>query len=105
MKSQQIGSSIPPEKDQDTLALIIKCPKCQTQRAFKVNDGFMLVMTRQSSGTEYSTMCDACGYRINVQIAWTQRHFGWVAERLVFTKSVAVEDEIGMFKAEGGKEI
>ena len=105
MKSQQYGSDIPPSHDDDILALIIKCPKCQTQRAFKVNDGFMLVSTRLSSGTEYSTVCEECDYRINVQFAWTRRHPRWVAERLVFTKMVMVEDDFGMTKAEGGKSI
>jgi hypothetical protein len=100
-----MGSEIPPKKDEDVLALIIKCPKCQTQRAFKVNDGFMLVMTRESSGTEYSTICEVCEHRFNVQLAWTRRHERWVAERLVFQKMVSVEDDYGMSKAEGGKAI
>ena len=105
MKTQQMGSEIPPSEENDVLALIIKCPKCQTQRAFRVNDGFMTVMTRQSSGTEYSTICDVCNHRFNVQLAWTRRHPAWVAERLVFQKLVSVEDDYGMTKAEGGKSI
>jgi hypothetical protein len=87
------------------LALIVKCPKCQTQRAFKVNDRFMLVVTRQSSGTEYSTVCEECGHRSGVVLAWTQRHPRWVSERLIFTKTVTVEDDYGMTKQEGGKKI
>lgn len=105
MKSQQTGSEIPAGENEDVLALIIKCHKCDTQRAFKVNDSFALTITRASSGVEYTTKCNICGHPIGVQLAWTQRHFGWVAERLVFTKSITVEDQIGMFKAEGGKEI
>jgi hypothetical protein len=100
-----MGSEIPPSKDDDVLALIIKCPKCQTQRAFKVNDGFMLVITRKSSGTEYSTICEVCDHRFNVQLAWTKRHPMWVAEKLVFTKSVTVEDDFGMSKSEIEKKI
>jgi hypothetical protein len=105
MKSQQTGSEIPPDKGADVLALIIRCPKCQTQRAFRVNNGFMLVVTRKSSGAEYSTACDVCKYRFNVQLVWTKRHKNWVSERIVFKKIVTVEDDFGMTKQEGGKEI
>jgi hypothetical protein len=105
MKSQQAGSEVSPPKEDDILALIIICPKCQAQRAFKVNDGFMMVVTRASSGAEYSTTCDLCGYRIIVQLAWTRRHLGWTTEKLVLTKAVGVEDEFGLRKQHGGKSI
>lgn len=105
MKTQQTGSEIPPPKYDTTLALIIKCPKCQTQRAFQVSDAFMLVINRVSSGAEYSTVCEECGYRTSVQLAWTKRHLGWISERLIFTNIVTVEDDCGMNKQEGGKEI
>jgi hypothetical protein len=105
MKTQQIGSEIEPPKDDDTLALIIKCPKCDTQRAFRVNDSFMLTITRKVSGCQYNTSCTICGYRIGVQLIWTKRHLGWVAEKITFKKAIAVEDEPGLRPTEGTKQI
>jgi hypothetical protein len=46
-----------------------------------------------------------CKYRFNVQLVWTKRHKNWVSERIVFKKIVTVEDDFGMTKQEGGKEI
>jgi DNA-directed RNA polymerase subunit RPC12/RpoP len=103
MKTKQIGSEKPPENENDTLALIIRCPECDTQRAFRINDTVALVITRKSSGAKYETWCEICGHRITFQIAWTKRHPGWVAERLSLTDYVTVEDSNGMSKTKGGK--
>lgn len=65
----------------------------------------MLTLTRESSGAAYVTQCEICGHRIGAKLAWTKRHLGWVAEKLTFIKSVTVEDDIGMFEAEGEKQI
>jgi DNA-directed RNA polymerase subunit RPC12/RpoP len=105
MKSQQIGSEIEPPKSDDTLALIIQCPKCNTQRAFRVNDSFMLAITRKSSGCQYNTACDTCGYKVSVQLIWTKRHLGWTVEGITFKKAVAVEDDFGLKPITGNKEI
>lgn len=105
MKTEQIGSEIEPPEEDDTLALIASCPKCDTQRAFKVNDSFMLTITRKSSGCRWITYCSICGYELSVLLAWTQRHPGWLTERLTFKKAVCVEDHFGMNPAKGKKEI
>lgn len=105
MKTQQIGSEKAPEGESDTLALIIKCPGCGTQRAFRVNDSFALVMKRESSGAEYVTWCEVCDHRISFQIAWTKRHPGWVGEELSFTDYLTIVDDAGMRKTKGGKQI
>lgn len=105
MKSQQIGSEIEPPKDDDTLALIIKCPKCDTQRAFRVNDSFMLTITKKSSGVQYNAACEICGHVTNIQIIWTKRHRGWTVEGITFKKAVAVEDEFGLKPIAGKKQV
>jgi transcription elongation factor Elf1 len=104
-KNQQIGSEIEPPKDDDTLALIIQCPKCNTQRAFRVNDSFMLTITRKTSGCQYNVACSICGHQTNVQLIWTKRHLGWTVEKISFKKSIAVEDEFGLNPTKGTKEI
>ncbi len=104
-KSQQIGSEIEPPKDDDTLTLIIQCPKCNTQRAFRVNDSFMLTITRKSSGCQYNVSCDTCGHETYVQLIWTKRHLGWTVEKIGFKKAVAVEDENAMRKTKGEKQV
>lgn len=96
MKTQQIGSQVEPIKENDTLAFIIKCPKCRTQRAFRVNDSFALVATRKSSGLEIDTWCVKCSRRIAIQLVWTQRQLKWPSEKIVFQKAVTVEDHFGM---------
>jgi hypothetical protein len=105
MKTQQTGSEVPPGKGDDTLALIIKCPACDAQRAFRINNAAMLTLTRQSSGCEYTTECEICGHIVTIQLIWTRRHLGWVAEKIVFTKGVTVEDDLKMTKSEGRKQI
>jgi len=106
MKTQQTGSrQAPGPSDDNVLALIIKCPLCSTQRAFKVNDAFIKVATRLSSGIEYNTWCEKCGRRFAVQLCWTRRHPKWVSEKIVFENAVTVEDTFGMGPEEGGKSI
>lgn len=106
MKTIQIGSETAPPKEDDTLALIIKCPKCDTQRAFRVNDSFMLTVTRKSSGCQYNTSCTICGYRFNIQLVWTKRRVpGWIVERITFKKAVEVRDDFGLTPIAGNKEI
>lgn len=105
MKSRQLGSETPPQKEDDTLALIMRCPACDTQRAFRVNDSFMLTLTRKVSGCQYNASCTICGYQMEIQLVWTRRHLGWVAERITFKKAVAVEDENGLRPSAGNKEI
>lgn len=104
-KTNQLGSVIPPKKEDDTLALIIKCPQCDTQRAFKVNDGFMTVITRSSSGAEYSTVCGKCQNRFSIQLVWTRRHPGWTTERVTFENAVIATDDYDMRERKGGKAI
>lgn len=105
MKTSQTGSRKPPGPDEDTLALIIKCPDCSTQRAFKVSDGFVGVITRLGAGVEYDTWCMKCGRRIAVQLCWTRRHSKWVSEKIIFDDAVTVQDEIGLRPEQGGKSI
>lgn len=104
-KTIQLGSTIPPKGENDTLALIIKCAKCDTQRAFRVNDGFMGVILRKSSGLEYSTVCSKCQTRFPIQLVWTRRQPGWTAERVTFENAVRVTDNLEMYKREGGKAV
>jgi hypothetical protein len=105
MKTRQSGSVISPESAEDTLALIIRCQKCDTQRAFRVNDGFAAVVIRKSSGVEYVTWCEKCGQRISVQLCWTKRHKHWLSERIILKDAVSVEDEFGLGQTEGVKRI
>jgi hypothetical protein len=104
-KSQQIGSEIEPPKDDDTLALIMECTKCDTQRAFRVNDSFMLTITRKVSGCQYVASCSICGHEVSIKLIWTRRHLGWVAEKITFTKSVSVEDEFKLKPTKGKREV
>jgi hypothetical protein len=75
-RSQQIGSEIAPSEEEDTLALIMRCPKCDTQRAFRVTDSFAMAVTRKSSGCQYNASCTICDYRLEIQLVWTRRHLG-----------------------------
>jgi phage FluMu protein Com len=104
MKTQQTGSKTEPDEENTTLALIIKCPKCRTQRAFKFNDTLATVMTRESSGMEVSTFCEKCSRRIAIQFCWTKRWVpGWTVEKVVFREAVTVEDHFGLSPQEGEK--
>jgi hypothetical protein len=103
MKTEQTGSRQKPGPFDDTLAIIIKCQECHTQRAFRVNDSFGVTITRQSSGAEYSTWCEKCGRRISVQLAWTKRHKGWPAEKILFEDAVTVVDQFGLTPEKGQK--
>jgi hypothetical protein len=105
MKSQQTGSETPPGGDDDTLAIIIKCPACDTQRAFRINNAAMLTLTRKSSGCEYTVECDLCGHLVTIQLIWTRRHLGWIAESITFKSAVTVEDDFKMKKIKGGRKI
>jgi hypothetical protein len=102
MKTQQTGSKSKPDDGDNILAFIIKCPKCRTQRAFKFNDSFANVATRESSGLEVNTWCEKCSRRIAVQVCWTKRFLpGWTVEKLTFKDSVTVEDAFGMSPQKG----
>jgi len=103
MKTRQTGSRQEPGPNEDTLALIIKCPDCNTQRAFRINDAFFSVLTRRSSGAEYDTWCEKCGRRISIQMCWTHRHAKWVSERVLFGDRVTVEDDSGLLPQHGEK--
>jgi hypothetical protein len=105
MKTQQIGSEIEPPTSDDTLALIMQCQVCDAQRAFRVSDSFMLTITRKASGCQYNSWCTVCGHRIGIQLVWTKRHLGWTVEKVAFKKAVTVEDEFGLNKTEGIKQI
>lgn len=103
MKTQQTGSSQKPGPFENVLALIVKCPECSTQRAFKVNDSFGETITRLSSGYELTTWCEKCNRQISIQLCWTKRHLGWTVEKITFEKAVTVTDNLGMSPEEGEK--
>jgi hypothetical protein len=104
VKTQQTGSKNKPTDENDVLALIIKCPKCRTQRAFKFNDSMANVMTRESSGLEVNVFCEKCSRRIAVQLCWTKRWLpGWTAENVLFKEAVTVEDYMGLSPQKGEK--
>jgi hypothetical protein len=104
MKTQQTGSKSRPGDDDNILALVIKCPKCRTQRAFKFNDSIANVMTRASSGMEVNVFCEKCSRRIAIQLCWTRRFLpGWTVQKLTFKDSVTVEDHFGLSQEEGEK--
>lgn len=104
MKTQQTGSKSKPTDENDILALIIRCPKCKTQRAFKFNDSIAAVMTRESSGMEVNVFCEKCSRRIAVQFCWTRRFLpGWTVEKILFKEAVTVEDHFGLSPEQGGK--
>lgn len=102
MKTQQTGSKSRPGDDDNILALIIRCPKCRTQRAFKFNDSIAQVMTREASGMEVNVFCEKCCKRIAVQLCWTRRFVpGWTVEKILFRESVTVEDHSGLSPEKG----
>lgn len=103
----QKGSATEPKDSDRTLAIIIICPNCDTQRAFKINDAMEeAILPRNSSGMEWITWCEECGREFKFQLCWTERKPGWTGEKIIIKEEIgSVEDMMGLTKTKSERTI
>jgi len=86
-----------PEANENSIAIGLSCPDCETIRFYKIDNALNLIINRNISGISISAMCEHCSRRFIATLQWISKNNGWSYRKPPTATNVEiVSDENGL---------
>lgn len=97
--SLQVSDLTAPESLEDSLAIGLSCPDCETLRFYKFDHTINLIVNRTISGLSVSARCELCSRRFIAVFQWIDGRDGWSYRKPPVVGLIdGVYDENGLHK-------